>query len=397
MITIFRALQIIKGEIAALSSETIELGNSVGRILVEKIRADSDLPPFNRSQMDGYAVISVDAQTVPARFKIVGESAAGKSWAGELKTGEAVRIMTGAAVPAGADAVQKLEVAREENGFVELFEPVKAGQNTVARAAEIKQNTVLFETGEIINKQMIAGLASFGYDQIKVGNRPRAAVLATGNELVSIAQKPGEDQIRDSNSATLRAFAESCGALVETLAQTGDDLEQLKTQIKNAVETCDVLILSGGVSVGKYDFTKTALIELGAEILFEKVALRPGKPTVFAKLNDKLVFGLPGNPVSVIVTFNLFVRPALLKMQGATEIELKSGFAVVTKDLKGAAERDSFLPARLSTDERGQLLCEPLKWGGSSDFVAFARADALVFVPRATVIKNGDAAKILFL
>lgn len=397
MISIVEAQQIVAQNTEPLITETTALADSVGRVLAEKIDADMDLPPFDRSQMDGYAIIAGDAQTTPARFKIVGEAAAGKSWAGELQTGEAVRIMTGAATPAGADAVQKLEVAREENGFVELFEPVKIGQNIVPCASEIKQNTVLFQAGETINRQMIASLASFGYDQIKVGKRPRVAVLATGNELVPINQKPGKDQIRDSNSATLRAYAEGCGAMVETLAQTGDDLAKLKSQIETALKTCDVLILSGGVSVGKYDFTKTALHELGADILFEKVALRPGKPTVFAKLNHKLVFGLPGNPVSVIVTFNLFARPALLKMQGATDIELKSGFAIATANLKGAAERDSFLPARLATDARGQLLCEPLKWGGSSDFVAFARADALVFVPREAVIKSGEATKILFL
>jgi molybdopterin biosynthesis enzyme len=155
--------------------------------------------------------------------------------------------------------------------------------------------------------------------------------------------------------------------------------------------------LSGGVSVGKYDFTKIALRELGAEIFFERVALRPGKPTVFGKLNGALIFGLPGNPVSAIVTFNLFVRAALLQMQGANDCELKSGFAVTAGKFKGAKERDSFLPAKLSTDKKGRLVAENLRWGGSSDFIGFARADALAFVPRDTTVEADSVVEIAFL
>lgn len=397
MLSVAEAQQIIRAIVAQFGHETVSLETAVGKVLAEQIAADTDLPPFNRAQMDGFALKSEDAAQVPARLKIIGESAAGADWRGELRTGEAVRIMTGAAVPAGANAVQKVEVTREENGFVEIFETVKLGQNITPRASEIGGGTVLFEPGETITNQMIASLAAFGYANVKVGKRPRVAILATGDEIVPVEQKPNPIQIRNSNSITLKIYAEACGALVTTLAQVGDDLESLKTAIENALETADVLILSGGVSVGKYDFTKTALREIGAEIYFDKIALRPGKPTVFAKLDEKIVFGLPGNPVSVIVTFNLFARAALLKMQGARAINLKSGFAVLQQDLKGAAERDSYLPIKLAIDENGRLLAEPLKWGGSSDFVRFARADALLFVPRGAKLKSGDAARILFL
>jgi molybdenum cofactor synthesis domain-containing protein len=397
MISIADALKIIAENVSLLKTETIELSEVCDRVLAEGIFADMDLPPFDRSQMDGYAVRYADAQNAPVKLKIVGESAAGKGWRSNLKAREAVRIMTGAPVPAGADAVQKLELAGEENGFVEILEPVKIGQNIVRRASEIEAGVKVFEAGEIVNAAMIASLASFGCAKVKVARKPRVSILATGSELVPIEEKPAQDQIRNSNSLTLKVYAEKCGAECEILPIAGDEIEHLKLNIENAVKASDVLILSGGVSVGKYDFTKTALRELGAQILFEKVALRPGKPTVFGRLNDCLIFGLPGNPVSAIVTFNLFVRAALLKMQGANDYDLKPGFAVSGGKFKGAKERDSLLPARLSINENGQLIAENLRWGGSSDFVGFACADALVFVPQGSTIEARLIVKIAFL
>ena len=235
--------------------------------------------------------------------------------------------------------------------------------------------------GEEINAAMIATLASFGYSQVKVGRRPRVTVMATGSELVDVGQKPGRDQIRDSNNYTIAAYASLAGATVERLPLVGDETEGLKRQIAKACEASDLLITSGGVSMGVYDFTKAALKALGAEIFFERVALRPGKPTVFARLGDALVFALPGNPVSVAVTFNLFARTALRAMQGAKEAMLLPDTAVLARDLKGSIDRESYLPGILRTDEKGTLLVEPLKWGGSSDFVAFARTTALINVP----------------
>jgi molybdenum cofactor synthesis domain-containing protein len=235
--------------------------------------------------------------------------------------------------------------------------------------------------GDDINAAMIATLASFGYASVKVGRRPRVAVMATGTELVDVNQRPGKDQIRDSNNYTLAAYAQLAGASVERLPLAGDDTEELKRQMTAAAERSDVLITSGGVSMGVYDFTKAALKDLGAEIFFERVALRPGKPTVFGRIGKTLVFGLPGNPVSVTVTFNLFARTALRAMQGAKQPEMIEETAVLGRDLKGSIDRESYLPAILRTDEKGTLMAEPLKWGGSSDFVSFARATALINVP----------------
>ncbi len=370
----------------------------MGRILAEDIIADSDLPPFDRAQMDGYAVRAADVARVPARLRIAGESAAGAGWHHEMKPGEAVRIMTGAPVPAGADAVQQVELTREvdSGAVVEILEPVEAGRSIVKQAAEIKAGAAVLRAGEDINAAMFATLASFGYAQVKVGRRPRVAVMATGSELVDVDRKPGKDQIRDSNNYTIAAYASLAGAIVERWPLAGDDTEELKRQVKQAVETSDVLITSGGVSMGVYDFMKPALKELGAEIFFERVALRPGKPTVFARLGNTLVFGLPGNPVSVAVTFSLFVRAALRKMQGAKQPGLIEETAVLARAVKGSGERESYLPAILRTDERGILLAEPLKWGGSSDFVAFARATALVNVAAGVgFLESGSIVKIV--
>lgn len=396
MIPIHEAIKVVLQHSSTLKPESVALSDVMGRVLAEDIIADCDLPPFDRAQMDGYAVRAEDVAATPARLKIVGESAAGSGWHHEMKTGEAVRIMTGAPVPVGADAVQQVELTREANGEVEILEPVDSGRSIVRRANEIKSGETVLRAGEDINAAMIATLASFGYAEVKVGRRPRVAVMATGSELVDVDKKPGADQIRDSNNYTIAAYASLAGATVERLPLAVDDTEGLKRQIAEAAARTDMLVTSGGVSMGVYDFTKAALRELGAEIFFERVSLRPGKPTVFARLGDTLVFGLPGNPVSVTVTFNLFARTALRAMQGAKEPALKEETAVLARDLKGSIERESYLPAVLRTDGKGALMAEPLQWGGSSDFVAFARATALIDVPAGVkMIEAGDRVTIV--
>jgi molybdopterin molybdotransferase len=396
MIPISEAIKIVLQQASPLEVDSVGLSDALDRVLAEDIIADCDLPPFDRSQMDGYAVRAQDVSTTPARLRIVGESAAGRGWHHEMKTGEAVRIMTGAPVPVGADAVQQVELTRESDGEVEILERVDIGRSIVRRASEIKAGETVLRTGEDINAAMIATLASFGYAQVKVGRRPRVAIMATGSELVDVDKQPGLDQIRDSNNYTLAAYAKLAGAIVERLPLAVDDTQELKRQIAEAAALSDVLITSGGVSMGVYDFTKAALKELGAEIFFERVSLRPGKPTVFGRLGNTLVFGLPGNPVSVAVTFNLFARTALRAMQGAQEPALKEETAVLVRDLKGSIERESYLPAVLRTDGNGTLLAEPLKWGGSSDFVAFARATALIDVPAGMkIIEAGSRVKVV--
>ena len=384
MISVAEAIQIVRQQTRPLPSERVKLEEALHRVLAEEIVADSDLPPFDRSQMDGYAVRAEDTTDAPVRLRIVGESAAGKGWHNQLKQGEAVRIMTGAPVPEGADSVQQVELTHElkDGTVVELLESVEPGRSIVKRAAEITSGETVLQSGVTINAAMVAVLAAFGYAEVTVGRRPSVGVLATGSELVDVHEKPGQDQIRDSNNYSIAAYAQLSGAVVQRLPLASDDTSVLKNQIATAAETCDMIVTSGGVSMGVYDLTKSALKELDAEIFFERVALRPGKPTVFARLpNGTLVFGLPGNPVSVSVTFNLFARTALLAMQGVTEPALKYESALLARSVKGNADRDTYLPAQLTTNDDGELIAFPLKWGGSSDFVAFALTTALAVVP----------------
>ena len=396
MISVLEALKIIERKTHSLKTETIDLEDSVGRVLAEKVVADMDLPPFNRSQMDGFAVKSKDTKDALVSLKIIGESVAGKGFNGRINAGETVRIMTGARLPKGADAVQKVELTEENDGFVESVEAAKSGQNINSFASEIRRGAKIFGEGEIITEQMIAAIASFGYAKIEVFRRPKIAILSTGSEIVGIAETPRRDQIRNSNSIMLKIFAEKYGDS-ESLPSGKDDVASLTVGIENALKNYDVLITTGGVSVGDYDFTKTVLRDLGAEIFFEKISLKPGKPTVFAKHRNCLVFGLPGNPVSSAVTFYLFARTAILRMQSANNCELRKGYAVADDNIKAAKERDSVLPASVTTDEKGQLIIESLRFNGSSNFIAFARANALVFVPQGKNLEAGDVAEIMFL
>src|SRR5205807_7527643 len=207
-----------------------------------------------------------------------------------------------------------------DGAIVEILEPVDPGRSIVRRATEIKTGEIVLSMGEQIGAETIATLASFGYASVRVGRRPRVAVLATGSELVNVDEKPARDQIRDSNNYTIAAYAALAGASVERLPLAGDNRKQLQQQMTEAVAHSDMLITSGGVSMGVYDFTKAALIDLGTKIFFERVALRQGKQTVLGRLGSTSIFGLPGNPVSVAVTFHLFARPALRAMQGAREL-----------------------------------------------------------------------------
>jgi molybdenum cofactor synthesis domain-containing protein len=343
VISVAEAVEVVLRETTQLNAEFVPLDEALGYVLAREAVADMDLPPFDRAQMDGYAVRAADTARVPARLRVVGEAAAGRAWGGEVQAGEAVRIMTGAPVPVGADAVQQVELTREAEGVVEISKEVAVGHSVVPRGAEVRAGATVIAAGEVINSGVLAVLAAFGYAEVPVFRRPRVAVIATGSELVRVAERPGVAQIRDSNSYSLTALARGAGAEVARLPLAGDDLETLTEQIAEGASRADVLILSGGVSVGTYDFTKAALRALGAEIFFERVALKPGKPTVFARLGGKLIFGLPGNPVSVAVTFSLFARPALRAMLGGRTPVLPEESARLTQPVKGAAERASYL------------------------------------------------------
>lgn len=397
MITVSEALTLIGRDVPSLDCEVIPLGSSVGRVLAKDVAADTDLPPFDRSQMDGYAVVAEDTRSAPVKLKIVGESSAGHGWHHAMKSGEAVRIMTGAPLPPGANAVQKIELTSEADGVVTIDESTKLAANIVFRGSEVKAGDRVFSKGERVTEQMIASLAAFGCSSVSVSVRPRVGILATGSEIVPVEETPSIDQIRNSNAPMLSALSAKCGAAPTEFPLADDDLERLTARISDGLGSSDVLIITGGVSVGKYDLTKPALRSLGAEIHFEKVSLKPGKPAVFATLGESLIFGLPGNPVSAAVTFELFVRPALMQMQGCSQPYLRPGHAVLATPVKAAKERDTYLPATLTTDEKGRLIAAPTRWQGSSDFIGYSKAEALVVVEAGRKLEAGDVSSVLFL
>ncbi|MEP7077337.1 MAG: gephyrin-like molybdotransferase Glp [Acidobacteriota bacterium] len=404
MIPVSKAFKIIDREVTGLGSEQITVENAVGRVLAENIVADMDMPPFDRSQMDGFAVRTEDVADPPVTLGLVGESAAGRGWHERMKRGETVRIMTGAPIPLGADAVQKLELARETGGqgghaVITIMESVERGKFIVGKGSEIKKGAVLFREGSVISQGMISGIAAFGYSTLEVAKRPAIAILSTGSEIVPIDQIPGRDQIRNSNSLMLKVLCEKAGATTRPMPIAGDDLDKLRSRISKTASDgkADVLVITGGVSVGKYDLTKAALKDLGAEIYFEKVRLKPGKPAVFARLGKMLIFGLPGNPVSSAVTFYLFVRRAIRRMQGANQIDLRSGYARTSSRLKGAAERETYLPIELKISSDATMIAEALKWGGSSDFIGFAKTEALAKIPRGRIYEAGEIVEIVYI
>jgi molybdenum cofactor synthesis domain-containing protein len=397
MITVDQALSIVLQQVQPLALETVSLEQAYRRILAEDVRADIDLPPFDRARMDGYAVRASDVAAAPVKLRVIGEIAAGASFDREVNPGEGVKIFTGAPVPAGADAVQKVEVTRSNGSTVEILEAVKPGQFITPHSSEVAAGETVAEAGREIGPAEMSVLASFGYASVKVARRPRVAVLSTGSELVEVSATPSGPQIRNSNSYTIGAYAERAGAMVDVLGTVKDTPEATREALISAADNRDIVITSGGVSMGDYDLVKAALNQIGAEIYFDKVSIRPGKPTVFARRGETFFFGLPGNPVSTSVTFNVFARPAIRKMQGDTSPILPTVSARLSRSLKDPSSRRSYLPERLFV-EQGSGLIEPLKWGGSSDLVAFMRANALIIVGEAVhEIAEGELVDVLVL
>lgn len=380
MICLDEALDIVLSRITPLGVEQVPLESANGRVLAQEVVSDIDLPPFDRARMDGYAVRSSDAAVAPFTLKVIGELAAGVMFEGEVRAGEAVKIFTGAPMPAGADAVQKVEVTESDGRTVLIKETVRAGQFITPRASEIRAGEVIAHPGRQITAAEMAVLASFGYATVKVYKKPRVAVLSTGSELVQVSVKPQGAQIRNSNSYSIASYAEHAGAVVTNLGTVIDNPEATKQALLAAFTEHDMVMTSGGVSMGDYDLVKAALLEIGGEIYFDKVSIRPGKPTVFGRRGETWFFGLPGNPVSTSVTFNVFARTALRLLQGAESSHLPTVQAELAHAIKDASNRRSYLPAKLFIKD-GHAVVESLKWVESSDLVAFMNANALIIVP----------------
>lgn len=380
LIPVEKALEIVFDNARTLPTEDVDFQDAPGRVLAEDVVSDLDLPPFPRSAVDGFAVRSVDVKSSPSQLRVVGVVPAGALPAFHVNSGEAAQVMTGAPVPEGADAVQMVEKTRLEGERVEILEAVRSGKNIAPRGDEVKEGDIVLWKGTRLDAASVAVAATVGKVKLTVGRRARLAVIATGDELVDPAAKPGRGKIRNSNGFSLVAQARCAGAEVRNLGVAKDTEESLRRLIRDGLGG-DVLLLSGGVSMGRFDLVEGVLGELGVRTLFDRVALKPGKPLVFGiSPGGGLVFGLPGNPVSTMVTFELFVRPALAKLEGCGEPRRPLLSATLRDSLSSKGARRAFLPGWIEPEGTG-LAAHPIATRGSADIVAFSKANALLIVP----------------
>jgi len=368
--------------------EAVRLLRSQGRVLAEEVVADRDLPPFPRATRDGYAVRAADLARLPAELKVIGEIRAGAALdpgLGPVASGCAAEIMTGAPVPAGADAVVMVEYTSRRGDQVTLERGVAAGENVVPRGSEARRGDVLLPRGMRMTPAAIAAAAAAGKAEVRVHQRPRVAILSTGDELVEIAAEPGESQIRNSNSYSLAAQVKAAGGDPAQLAIAPDQREPLRRLLEEGL-AADLLLVTGGVSAGKHDLVEEVLSQLGAEFLFTGALIQPGRPVVFGRAPRRPgadatpFFGLPGNPVSTMVCFELFARPVLDALSGAPPAPLQFVKARLKSEVKTRTGLTRFLPAVLS-GEFEEAEVEMVRWQGSGDVAAAARANCYLVVP----------------
>ena len=373
--------------VQTVGTESVDLHAAAGRVLSEPILADRDLPPFPRSTRDGYAIRAAEVADVPATLTLIGEIRAGESpdtILSEIGAGQAASIMTGAPVPFGADAVVMVEYTEQQGAQVRINRAVMPGENVVPAGAEAREGSVLVDRGQRLNDVGVALAASVGKSRLQVYKRPRVAVLTTGDEIVDIDATPGPTQIRNSNSYSLAVQIRNAGGEPILLPTAPDEPLRLRALIEEGLEA-GLLLITGGVSMGRYDLVEQALEELKAEFFFTGAKIQPGRPVVFGKCGaardeETYLFGLPGNPVSTMVTFELFARPILESLAGATLRKLRFVHARLKSEIRVKRGLKRFLPAILSGEfETSQV--ELVRWQGSGDVAATARANCLLVIP----------------
>ena len=375
-----KVVETVRARMRPPRREKVPLARALGRVLAEPAVADRYLPPFPRAIRDGFALRAADALAVGAELDVVGEIKAGATFDQSIGPGQAVRIMTGAAVPAGADSVVMVEYTRElSDSRVALERAAQAGQHIVPQGSEARAGQSLLQPGRRIGFAELALLGEIGYARPRVFRQPRVAIIATGDEIVPIETQPGPFQIRDTNGISLAAQISMAGGRANIPLRASDESSELATCIRAGLEA-DVLVLSGGVSKGKYDLVKGVLRELGAEFHIDGVAIRPGRPAVFGWCADKPVFGLPGNPVSAMVTFELLVVPALDLLNGAEPRPLPMFSARLAEPLTESEGLTHFLPARVDWTASGRE-ARPVPWRGSGDLAGLAQSNAFLVVP----------------
>ncbi len=392
MITVDEARAVVLGHVITLPVETAPLAPAEGRILRAPVVSDRDLPPFNRAAMDGFAVRSADTVAAGAKLRIAGEVRAGVWPDRDVAAGEAFRIMTGAPVPQGADAVIQVERTKTDGAADVIIETsVAVGQNIVPKGSEALKGAVLLDEGVRIGAAQLAVMASVGVIEPIVARQPRVAVIVTGDEVVDPGTAPSAAQIRNANGPALIVAIREAGGAPTDFGVVRDDPETTRAAIARALdEGYDAIVLSGGVSAGDFDYVEPALAKLGVALHVTAVRVKPGAPFVFGSRGDTLVFGLPGNPVSAQVTFELFARPALLRMQGARACLRPVLEAVLEAPLQNRSGRRNYLPV-VAAWKDGALRARPLRTQGSGDLVAHSQANALAILePEQTAAAAGE-------
>jgi molybdopterin molybdotransferase len=364
------------------ATETVEFASNpaqvLGRIMAENIPADRNYPPFDRATRDGFALRAVDAAQPGAKLRLIGESRAGLPFDGTVEPGTCVHIMTGAAMPRGANTIVMVEHARIEGDYVVSEKVPHASAHFVLEGQETRVGESVIQRGKRLGYAELAMAAQVGRSRVLVAQKPRVAILSTGDEVIAVDRPPKKFQIRNSNSISLAAQVSLAGGEPLILGNVPDDLGQLKARIEEALGA-DIVILTGGVSVGKYDHVEEVLRELGAEFYFDAVAIRPGKPAVFGFCKDTPVFALPGNPVSTMVTFELFVVPAIELLSGFSPQPLTVLKAKLAHPLEEKPHLAHFLPARLSWPS-GEPTVEAIHWEGSGDIGSVVRGNCFLVV-----------------
>lgn len=382
---------------------------AVGRVLAAPLHADRDQPPFDRSTRDGFALRSADLAAGHRTLRVIGSVRAGEAWRGHpLASGEAIEIMTGAPLPAGADAVVMVEHAPQTGDHIQIAadRSLHPGENVVARGAEARARDTLLPAGRLLHAAEVAVAASCGCAKIKVFSQPKVAIVATGDELVELDQQPEPWQIRNSNSYALAALVRGEGAHAGRLKIALDTRHELSERVAQG-RLSDLLLFSGGVSKGKYDLVEEVLAESHAEFLFTGALIQPGRPVVFGRLPARrhhssspphpecYFFGLPGNPVSTQVCFHLFVAPLLRALAGCTQIEPQFVEATLAEDVKGGARVTRFLPAQL-TSAWDRVTVRVVGWQGSGDVAANARGNCYVVLPAGVeAFHAGETVRVL--
>jgi len=402
MLSVADALSQILTEARTAHPVTRPLSDALGHVLADDVLSDLDSPPFDKALMDGYAVVASDVRPGGTRLEVVEEVTAGVVPQRMVEAGEATRIMTGAPLPEGADAVIKVEETELDDGDPRrvriLADSALPGQNLIRRGTNKRAGEIVVEAGTLLRAQELAALAEMGCHEVRVYPQPRVAVLATGDELVPIHSQPQPGQIRNSNETMLCAQIRQAGATAVPLGIARDERTELAARIDAGLEA-DVLLLSGGVSAGVLDLVPSELQRAGVEQVFHKVRVKPGKPLWFGVLRQgdrsKLVFGLPGNPVSSMVTFELFVRPALRRLMGIDPAEPQTLTARLAHSHSHRDDRPTYFPASISRVEDG-LRVSLANWHGSSDLQSTVGANGMAVLPSEPVeYSSGDAVKVI--